>query len=321
MSEQVLVDAVVVTHNEKPSPLGPGFKRLTEQIYYLFEEAHLSPSPSTSTNTNTDPTTILLYGWGDARPKHLAKYVDGYRALFPAAKLVVVLCPILRCLYQTLEARSKAMTPVISACFGSLDNRESAAADTKSSTPNNNRILVQVMSNTGGMYFAATLNAYRQRFGHALPHHMLVLDSTPGSTSFLQNAGPWSRAMALGASGYLPGCVPFIATQAMACMFLAALHGFGWLIGASSAAAYSVAAVNNEELCARGARRLYVYSKEDDIIYWEDIESHAAQARQRGYQVDMDMFEGTPHVGHMRMHSEQYWRAVAKTWREAVGGL
>ncbi|KAL0465939.1 hypothetical protein QR685DRAFT_536501 [Neurospora intermedia] len=311
MSEQVLVDAVVVTHNEKPSPLGPGFKRLTEQIYYLSEEAPLSPSPSTSTSTSTDPTTILLYGWGDARPKHLAKYVDGYRALFPAAKLVVVLCPILRCLYQTLEARSKAMTPVISACFGSLET-----------SPNNdNRILVQVMSNTGGMYFAATLNAYRQRFGHALPHHMLVLDSTPGSTSFLQNAGPWSRAMALGASGYLPRCVPFIVTQAMACIFLAALHGFGWLIGASSAAAYSVAAVNNEELCDREARRLYVYSKEDDIIYWEDIEKHAAQARQRGYEVDMDMFEGTPHVGHMRMHSEQYWRAVAKTWREAVGGL
>ncbi|KAK3498946.1 uncharacterized protein B0T23DRAFT_306137 [Neurospora hispaniola] len=264
----------------------------------------------------SNPTTILLYGWGDARPKHLAKYVDGYRALFPAAKLVVVLCPILRCLYQTLEARSKAMTPVISACFGS--SRESAA-DHKSLTQN--RILVQVMSNTGGMYFAATLNAHRQRFGQCFPHHMLVLDSTPGSTSFLQNAGPWSRAMALGASGYLPGCVPFIVTQAMACMFLAALHGFGWLIGASSAAAYSVAAVNNEELCAREARRLYVYSKEDDIIYWEDIESHAAQARQRGYQVDMDMFEGTPHVGHMRMHPEQYWRAVAKTWREAVGGI
>ncbi|KAK3350597.1 hypothetical protein B0H65DRAFT_455225 [Neurospora tetraspora] len=319
MSEQVIVDAVV-THNEKQSPLGPGFKRLTEQIY-LQEAPASSSMPLLS--PSSDPTTILLYGWGDARPKHLAKYVDGYRALFPAAKFVVVLCPILRCLYQTLEARSKAMTPVISACFGSLESAADRKSVVEASPTNNNRILVQVMSNTGGMYFAATLNAYRQRFGEeAFPHHMLVLDSTPGSTSFLQNAGPWSRAMALGASasGYLPG-LPFMVTQALACMFLAALHGFGWLIGASSAAAYSVAAVNNEELCERGARRLYVYSKEDDIIYWKDIEKHAAQARQRGYEVDMDMFEGTLHVGHMRQHPEQYWGAVAKTWREAVAGL
>lgn len=308
MSEQVIVDAVV-THGEKQSPLGADFKRLTEQIY--LQEAPASSTPLSS----SDPTTILLYGWGDARPKHLAKYVDGYRALFPAAKFVVVLCPILRCLYQTLEARSKAMAPVITACFGSWEQ-----ADRKSvESSNNNRILVQVMSNTGGMYFAATLNAYRKRFGQAFPHHMLVVDSTPGSTSFLQNAGPWSRAMALGASGWLP--LPFIVTQALACLFLAALHGFGWLIGASSAAAYSVAAVNNEELCEKAARRLYLYSKEDDIIYWEDIEKHAAQARQRGYEVDMDMFEGTPHVGHLRQHPEQYWGAVKKTWEEAVKGL
>lgn len=309
MSEQAIVDAIV-THNEKQSPLGAGFKRLTEQIY--LQEA----PPSATPNSPSDPTTILLYGWGDARPKHLAKYVDGYRSLFPAAKLVVVLCPLLRCLYQTLEQRSKAMTPVISACFGgSLDS-----ADRKSvEASGNNRILVQVMSNTGGMYFAATLNAYRQRFnGEVFPHHMLVVDSTPGSTSFLQNAGPWSRAMAIGAS-WVP--LPFIFTQALACLFLAALHGFGWLVGASSAAAYSVAAVNNEELCEKSARRLYLYSKEDDIIYWEDVEKHAAQARQRGYQVDMDMFEGTPHVGHMRQHPEQYWGAIRKTWTEAVAGL
>ncbi|KAK3954768.1 hypothetical protein QBC32DRAFT_74182 [Pseudoneurospora amorphoporcata] len=308
MSEQVIVDAVV-THSEKKSPLGPGFNRLTEQIY--LQEAPSSATPLSP----SDPTTILLYGWGDARPKHLAKYVDGYRALFPAAKFVVVLCPILRCLYQTLEARSKAMTPVISACFGSLESADRKSVESSS----NNRILVQVMSNTGGMYFAATLNAYRKRFGDAFPHHMLVADSTPGSTSFLQNAGPWSRAMAIGAPGWLP--LPFMVTQALACFFLAALHGFGWLIGASSAAAYSVAAVNNDELCQKSARRLYMYSKEDDIIYWEDIEKHAAQARQKGYVVDLDMFEGTPHVGHMRQHPEQYWGAVKKTWTEAIVGL
>ncbi|KAK4130366.1 DUF829-domain-containing protein [Trichocladium antarcticum] len=287
---------------EAESPM-LGFKKLSKQVYVQEGNPRLQ-DPS-------HPTTIIIYGWGDARPKHVSKYVDGYRNLFPHARIVLIFSPILKALYQTLESRSRTMVPVIEAIYpGMLEN-----PDTKKKS--DERVLLQVMSNTGGMNCAATMNAYTHiTKGHLFPHDLLIGDSTPGSTHFLPNVGPWSRAMALGPAPWLPW--PFVVTQALAAVFLACLHGFGWVIGAISAAEFSTAAVNNPTLSNTSAKRLYLYSKKDDIIHWEDIETHAADARQKGWDVSAELFEGTPHVGHMRAHPAQYWAAIAAAWKEAV---
>lgn len=279
-----------------------GFQKLSNQVY--MQQGNPGPGEP------SQPTTVVIYGWGDARPRHVAKYISGYRQLFPHARIVVVFSPILKALYQTLEARSKTMLPVVEAVHPQIPNEAEGES--------RERVLLHVMSNTGGMNCAATMNAYTKHTGGKIfPHDMLVCDSTPGSTHFLPNVGPWSRAMALGAARWLPW--PFIITQALAAMFLGTLHGFGWLIGATSAAEFSTGAVNDPRLSDVSAKRLYLYSKEDDIIHWEDVEKHAADARQKGWSVSAEMFEGTPHVGHMRAQPEQYWGAIARAWREAVG--
>jgi hypothetical protein len=280
-----------------------GFTKLSKQVYVQQGDP--------SSQDPTHPTTIIIYGWGDARPKHVVKYVDGYRRLFPHARIVLIFSPILKALYQTLEARSRTMVPVIEAIYPEM------LANPETKDHSDERLLVHVMSNTGGMNCAATMNAYTQLTkGHIFPHDMMVCDSTPGSTDFLPNVGPWSRAMALGAARWLPW--PFVVTQVLAAMFLACLHGFGWVIGATSAAEFSTGAVNNPTLSNTSAKRLYLYSKEDDIIHWEDIERHAADALKKGWSVSADVFEGTPHVGHKRGHPEQYWTAIATAWKEAV---
>jgi hypothetical protein len=241
----------------------------------------------------------------------VAKYIDGYRLLFPHTRFVLIFSPILKTLYQTLEARSRNMVPVIEAVYPeTLKN-----PDTQ--TKPDERVLLHVMSNTGGINCAATMNAYTKHTkGAIFSHDMLVCDSTPGSTDFLPNVGRWSRAMALGAARWFPW--PFAVTQTLAAVFLGCLHGFGWLIGATSAAEFSKLAVNDARFSDEGAKRLYLYSKEDDIILWEDIEKHAADARQKGFSVTAELFEGTPHVGHMRAHPEQYWAAIAAAWTEVV---
>lgn len=278
-----------------------GFTKLSNQVYVQQGDP--------SSQDPDHPTTVIIYGWGDARPRHVAKYVDGYRQLYPYARIVLIFSPILKALYQTLESRSRTMIPVIETVYPEiLSNKPSSFSE---------RVLLHVMSNTGGMNCAATMNAYaKHTFGEFLPHDMLVCDSTPGSTHFLPNVGPWSRAMALGAARFLPW--PFVVTQALAALFLGCLHGFGWLIGATSAAEFSTQAVNDARLSDTSAKRLYLYSKEDDIIHWEDIEKHAADARQKGWSVSAEVFEGTPHVGHMRAHPEQYWAAISAAWKEAV---
>ncbi|KAK1750166.1 hypothetical protein QBC47DRAFT_394718 [Echria macrotheca] len=176
------------------------------------------------------------------------------------------------------------------------------------------------MSNTGGINYAATLNAYHARHALPLPHDLVVLDSTPGSTDFFPNITRWSRAMAIGASKALPAFVPFVLTQAVAASFLGAMHLTSWLVGRVSAADFSVDAVNNPALAGLGTRRLYLYSREDDIIHWEDIEKHAARAVEVGYGVDAHVFEGTPHVGHMRAHPDRYWAGIKTNWDKVCKG-
>ncbi|KAB5545475.1 hypothetical protein GE09DRAFT_1175098 [Coniochaeta sp. 2T2.1] len=290
------------SEQKKPHPNFPDYQVVTRQIY-------VRPADSPSSIPASSPTVIVLYCWGDSNPKHVGKYTDGYRALYPQARLVVVFGPILKAITQTLPKRSATMAPCVDAIFGGTNDTAEHARE---------RVMVVCMSNTGGINFAATLHAYKARFGVMMPYALLVMDSTPGNPEFIRNVYPWTRAMALGAGHFLPW-VPFFIRQTLALVFLAGLHGIGRLTGNQSAARFSVAAINDQEnLSVVTAKKLYLYSKGDDIIFWKDIEEQAADARTRGYDVELEMFEGTPHVGHMREHPEQYWNAISKRWAECI---
>lgn len=309
------------------SPL-PGFTSVTDQIYIqtLVDPADADAEAGTARDPS-HPDTVMIFGWGDARPRHVAKYVEGYKRLFPHARIVLVFSPILRALLAGLEARTSNMAPVVEAVFPTSESESEPATR----SPENNdekadegvaqaprqKILAHVMSNTGGINYAAMLNAHVQRrHGEILRHDLVVLDSTPGSSDFFPNVGRWSRAMAIGAANALP--IPFLAAQAVAAGFLGAMHFAGWMVGRVSAAEFSVGAVNNPAIADVSTRRLYLYSKEDDIIHWEDIEWHANDAAKRGFVVDSEIFEGTPHVGHMRRYPERYWDAIAESWKKVV---
>lgn len=291
----------------KPHPAFADYELVNNQIY-------VRPSDSPSAIPSTSPTIIILYCWGDSNPKHVAKYAAGYRTLYPLARLVVVFGPILRAITQTLPQRSATMAPAIDAIFGPPAGNQDQDQDT-SAAHAKERIMAVAMSNTGGINVASTLHAYRARFGAPMPCRLLVCDSCPGSPGFFRNYAPWSRAMALGAAKFFPW--PFVVTQAVAVLFLAGVHSLGWVTGNQSAAEFSVDAVNDESLSVRSAGRLYLYSKADDIISWTDVEEHAADARSKGYDVACEVFEDTPHVGHMKVHPEQYWGAISRQWKQA----
>ncbi|OIW22530.1 DUF829-domain-containing protein [Coniochaeta ligniaria NRRL 30616] len=283
---------------EKSHPAFPDYDVVNSQIY-------VRPSDSPDSIPASSPTIIILYCWGDSNPKHVAKYTDGYRQLYPLARLVVVFGPILRAITQTLPQRAQTMAPVVDAVFGGSEDTAAHARE---------RVMVVCMSNTGGINFASTLHVYHARFGVPMPYRLLVCDSCPGNTEFFRNIAPWSRAMALGTAKFFPW--PFVVTQGLAVMFLAGIHGLAWVTGNQSAAEFSVNAVNDPELSVKSAGKLYLYSSGDDIISHTDIEEHAADARTRGYDVVCVPFDDAPHVGHMRVHPEKYWGAITSRWKE-----
>ncbi|CAJ2501954.1 Uu.00g048070.m01.CDS01 [Anthostomella pinea] len=59
-------------------------------------------------------------------------------------------------------------------------------------------------------------------------------------------------------------------------------------------------------------RRVYIYSPSDDMIDYRVVEAHAAEARARGFSVELERYEGSAHVAHLRKDESRYWQIVRR---------
>lgn len=67
-----------------------------------------------------------------------------------------------------------------------------------------------------------------------------------------------------------------------------------------------------------GMKRIaYVYSKSDEMTWWEDVEGHAEMARGRGWDVVLWEVEGTRHVGYWKRREEEYGGRMRGLWDES----
>lgn len=285
------------------------FTLLADHIY-LYEPLKNEESSLSLTVKDLGPSTIIIYGWGDAQPKHLAKYAEGYRSLFPESRIIVVTSSLFDAFYRSVEQRSKLTTPVISAAFpNGLNDLDDG------------RILIHAMSNSGAVTFVSTLLSYarmleedEQSIGSGpLPHTLLVCDSTPSTGNFAVNATRWARALSIGTAKVFPW--PFAVTNAMWYAFLWLNEGIRRAMGLGNTGAFALEAMTNPALTSHSATRLFIYSKEDELIWWEDIEENAATAIGKGYKCLMELFEGSPHVGHLKKDPERYWTSIEKAWK------
>ncbi|KAJ3755010.1 hypothetical protein EV360DRAFT_50547, partial [Lentinula raphanica] len=64
--------------------------------------------------------------------------------------------------------------------------------------------------------------------------------------------------------------------------------------------------------------RMYVCSKKDEIIPIDQTEEHVNEARRRGLNARIEVYENTPHVAHAKSYPERYWGAVRALWASAV---
>ncbi|KAK8050775.1 hypothetical protein PG994_012505 [Apiospora phragmitis] len=297
----------------------PGFTKISDQIYIHHPDRDDDNAATNVDHVEPHPDKVIIYGWGDGHPRNVSKYIEGYRALFPRAIIIAVLATTFKAAYQPLHERTEGMMPVIDAAFSEKQKQPP-------------RVLLHAMSNAGGINMASTLNAHLARHGTPLPHRVMVMDSSPGGVVFHQQVGRWSRAMAIGMRRSLPRWVPHAMLQAVFYVFLWVNRLWEFILRRHHAGAWSREAVNRHEMVPVPAlavkdnkiadeyhrsRRLYLYSKEDDIIGWEDVEEHAEYASKLGYHADTEVFEGSGHVDHMRHHPQKYWESIAKTWRKA----
>ncbi|KAH7316496.1 hypothetical protein B0I35DRAFT_409688 [Stachybotrys elegans] len=280
------------------APAFPGFTPLNDQIYFRDADT------TTTTKPPNHPDVVVIYGWGDGLPRHVSKYTDGFAALYPHARIYAILSPIAKAIFSGLEARARHMTPLIQHLF---PNGHKPSDDPS--------ILVHTMSNTGAVNFYATAYHFAQAFNRPFPHKLVIMDSTPGGTDLtIDNLTRWSRAMSLGTARFFPW--PFVVTQAIWATGIFFSTCVGHVVGSEPAGAWARKASVNLAYEPRDSLKLYLYSKEDDLIGYEDIELHVAEAKELGWKTEVEIFEGTGHVGHMRQYPEQYWSAISRAWEK-----
>lgn len=285
----------------------PGFERWDDILQVRFGRAE----KATTTIPPGHPRWILIYGWGDALPKHINKYCEKYRELFPQSTQVLVTCGIKKVCYKArIERRAQLTTRLVAKVFGDIEGGSEALESGK--------ILVHCMSNMGGIFYASTLFAFERQYKRPMPHTLLVMDSTPGGTDYtLRNIVLWGGAAALKISRDTP--IPFVLANIYSSVLFVPARLRSFRVGQDPPGAWSRKAMNSADYIDPSKTRfLYLYGKDDPLIHASDIESHLAESKERGWEVDVERFDGTSHVGHMRKYPERYWGAVRDSWNQAV---
>ncbi|KAK0638129.1 Transmembrane protein 53 [Lasiodiplodia hormozganensis] len=249
------------------------------------------------------PQLIILATWMAAKPEHTAKYVSGYQAIYPTARILVVRSTIKDMLFRTYPKRRSLLQSAIEAMA------TPAESSTSTEPP---RILLHVFSNGGASQTRVLLRAHLDLTGKALPLHATVLDSCPGRGSI-------RRSYAALASS-LPAHVRWLLSPA-----ILAVLGLYWLCfrpwGVADPIERLRVALNSPEL-VRETHRCYVYSDADPMVAWQDVEAHARDAEAAGFSTRREKFSGTGHCAHAKGEgATRYWTIVQETCAGETGGL
>lgn len=247
---------------------------------------------------NSAPDYVILFTWVDARPQHIFKYVHGYWRHFPGVRVIIITTNLRDMVFQL----STAERSCFEAAFHVLANQPNA------------KILTHSFSN-GGAYRATQFHlAYSKRFRRHFSAKAMILDSTPGKGTFRRTMKaitfslPKQRAVRL-----LSSFVVYVA--------LALLWTVLAIFQKDNLVTRARDRLNDPQIISIQAPRCYLYSKADDLVWWEDVEEHISQAEQRGWWVNRVRFSHSNHVNHPKEDATRYWDAVRGTWDVGTTGL
>ncbi|RBR18238.1 uncharacterized protein FIESC28_06167 [Fusarium coffeatum] len=246
---------------------------------------------STSTTDTRDPPLIIFLSWSGARDIHIAKYISQYRSMYPTSAILLFRSsPMLFMQPKLRRNLFKSALPILQSIPNPKDNDP--------------QFLLHIFSN-GGVSSAVTLfELWESALGNELvPRHAVVMDSCPGYFH-------WRRDHHVVSMDFPWFMSPLVWV----------VLGFGWLycvlyLG-SMPHNTNALALNHSKRTSRETARAYLYGDADKSVGFEDIESHALDAKKNGAIVRTEMFKGGAHVAHVRIDADRYWKAVRETWEE-----
>lgn len=272
-----------------------GFARLGPNSYLY--EAPRSEDHFRDQVSPPHPDVILFMSWLDAQPKHIAKYTEYYKTLFPNAGIILITSSTKETILRSKANDTRLFSPI---------------AATLQALPPNTRILLHSFSNGGLSNTALTTKEYNLRTNAPLPIQAHIFDSSPGYPRF------WADIQALRAGLPKNFIIRNLATAMLLIAYVAA-RTFWWVKGVEHPIKTYGALVNRQELFSKKVPRAYIYSRGDAMVQWRDVEDHMAKAKGLGYEVRGELFEGTQHVSHMPKDSKRYWDIVQSVWKSSFG--
>ncbi|EGX88616.1 DUF829 domain protein (PaxU) [Cordyceps militaris CM01] len=272
----------------------PSFVRVNEIVSVQHPATKNDQSSSTtagSESTPVPPETILFLSWADASARHIEKYTSLYRQLYPGARIILVETGMVQFFLRPARARRRLVAPVV-------DMLRDAAADS---------LLVHIMSNAGAQQWCVINQARSDADGRTLANAPTVIDSAPGRAHLKQT---WAAI-----AGSLPRAhAPRLVLSLVLGVFLGMLFASKYVMPGTNSLDVVRQQLNEHAPTVAGARRCYIYSEQDRLVGWEDVQDHAKEAEKKGWCVELVRSQAGVHVGHLKENPQRYREAIEGTW-------
>ncbi|KAG1854193.1 hypothetical protein DFJ58DRAFT_660542, partial [Suillus subalutaceus] len=260
-------------------------------------------------------SVILIFGWLGAYPRQLRNYTNAYAKLYPKASQIVVQCNR-DLLWTTSSARSRRLKPVIDAlealhCLPSSSSAQRTRANTYTSKP---------CTATPGGSLQMTLLGHmlRRKYGSTSvlgsSASALILDSCPAAGDL--------KSIKLAVRTVIRNPIARRIVLAIVHTIYSIRFGLSLLFGKQMIMLENLQTEmwNPRILPWMGLHtpRLYLFSRTDKLISWQEVTQHAETAKERGMDVRCELFEESAHVAHLQAEPERYWSSVQEIWAVAT---
>ena len=146
-------------------------------------------------------------------------------------------------------------------------------------------IALAIFSNGGAATAAHLATVYRKATGPCLPSGGKVLDSAVGAVDVNKATAYMVKSMPRMFKPHPLRVLAFAAIWITLVSLFLNRH-----VGVQDPITPSRIARNSPALFWNGGRRCYIYSRGDELVQYEEVEKHGAEAETRGWKVSMEMF-------------------------------
>jgi hypothetical protein len=290
--------------NLSDNAAAPDFQRLSSSILL-----HTPPNPAKG-------QLIILATWMGGAAKHIAKYTTLYKRLAPNARILLIKGTVESMLYP-YSIQRRNVKPAVSPVLNLL---KECGYTTPSTPPETSpHILLHVFSNGGANSMSQLLRLLHQELNAPLPLTGLIIDSALAVGGYDQNYHGFLRS--------LPNNLIFKILGPPALTFALFVLENSIAMGRYPRPEdmyretmldedlMQVTAPGEEGFV--GKRICYFASTKDVTTPFQDVISHADEAKRRGWDVEMHMWDDTAHCNHLGQHDTEYTGAIKSMWEKA----